>query len=850
MKKILYALMAASLLFACNKPAEQEPTPVKPEPTIEVEEVETLSADAQNFQVKVTATVAFDVVIPEEAAWLKYVGTKAAETKTLEFSVTKNEEENMRQTRVTLKPQDGTESKTFAVMQKAGAGIEISVESEDIYPVEGGTFELKVTSNVPFSASTEADWIDVSVTADKAILTLAPNSEPAVREAEVNFYREGTDKLIYVLKVKQSEPHVILNEVGYADLAAALAVYAELADGPATLTLAAGTHKGDIIIDETNMPLTIEGNGVAVLDGSIEIKKQAATISGLTICNSGEGSLPTLGTSYNYPHGIMLHSAGYGVTITNVTIDMTNLAENATGIFLLSEDSGYGHDIIRSTTVDGGAGHRLMQIYGGRASLTTNTFKNPYSSYAVRIGNENNDVVLASNTFEGPSACGVHFNNLKTSTITLGNGARDNNKFNGNISTPYKANADVTTEGNTFAPQVEYVDGVVNVLIDPNAMTTLTRVWGHYNGSKGDWDNAVTDCSNWNRNAVILGDYVYVTIAGNEIGKYGVAVFSRADGSYVRTITDGFPMEGRFWTSGIVKVPSYESTDIYVSNMAMGDSGQKLQIYRLTDPDSEGVPTRAETVLDGYEVPAGERYGDKMTFWGNDEDGLFSFVSFYVPESKNGQRTSIDFHIAGGAIDPQATEAPYLQTTKGAETGGIYITSSPAGTGDNATRQALYASNFSLRFIVMWYYGKPDGWYQTKMAEENGEAIYSNYSGMGNFDNNALDPRLFYLNGEEYLCYVTIEQDANQRSYGYLRLIRVPAATDPDGYHFRKALYDNRNNDNNFQRYALGDPDDFFAVGHEGTNKTGYCDVLTTDEGDIYILAGITSTGMSLFKVD
>ena len=45
------------------------------------------------------------------------------------------------------------------------------------------------------------------------------------------------------------------------------------------------------------------------------------------------------------------------------------------------------------------------------------------------------------------------------------------------------------------------------------------------------------------------------------------------------------------------------------------------------------------------------------------------------------------------------------------------------------------------------------------------------------------------------------------------------------------------------------DSDDFSAVGHETTNKTGYCDVAYRGD-DIYILSGVTSTGMSVFKVE
>ena len=58
-----------------------------------------------------------------------------------------------------------------------------------------------------------------------------------------------------------------------------------------------------------------------------------------------------------------------------------------------------------------------------------------------------------------------------------------------------------------------------------------------------------------------------------------------------------------------------------------------------------------------------------------------------------------------------------------------------------------------------------------------------------------------------------------------------------------------RENDMAFQRYPIGDPDDFLSVGHEGTNKTGFCDVASRGD-DVYVLSGITSTGISVFKVE
>ena len=98
---------------------------------------------------------------------------------------------------------------------------------------------------------------------------------------------------------------------------------------------------------------------------------------------------------------------------------------------------------------------------------------------------------------------------------------------------------------------------------------------------------------------------------------------------------------------------------------------------------------------------------------------------------------------------------------------------------------------------------------------------------MDNYDAYANDPILFFIGSERYIAYVTVLMDQDSKAYGYLRLIHVPVSGDiKANYVVQVAMWRIRNNDACFQRYAIGDPDDYFAVGHETTNKTGFCDVL------------------------
>lgn len=866
--------MAAAAVYAVDSCKQIPENPDVPQPTtiFEIDDLEALPAAAGTFTVGVNTNVDFTVEVQDDVNWLRYLSTKSAAPaesatkKSVEFEIDLNEEDAMRQARVKFLDSAGEQLKALTIIQKAGGGIEFETAPVDDVPVSGGVITIEVTSNVPYEARPEVDWITVkSVTATATELQIASNGTVEPRDGKVNFYREGTDNLIGFVEIHQMEPNVIVKtpegSIGFESIVMANLEYLALESGPVEIVLAKGTHKGDFAAHSAGVPLTLTGNGVATLDGTIEIDGAPVTVKDLTIAPSAEGTLPVFDTDFKYQHGIFVHRAGYGVRIENVSIDMSKLGADATGIFLLSEgENGTQTDIVKNCVVDGGsAGHRLMQAYGAKVNITGSTFKNPYSSYAVRFGNKGGQILLASNIFEGTAACAVHFNNLEESTITLGNGTKDNNKFTGTFEMNYKANTDVAAAAasNTFAPPVAYEGGKVSVIVDPNAPATLERVWGYYNGSRGEWDDEITSCPNWNRNGIISGKYVYVTIAGNEDGKYGVAVFDLFTGEYIRTITTGFTKEGRFWTCGIVKMAAEEGDVIYVCNMAMSssESSQDLVIYRLIEPDSEGVPTAAEVAM-RYTVPNGERYGDKMTAWGSSNDGLLTFVSFYHDSSVKQYRSFVEFLLTADVINPEphinATNANVIALAgkAGAQTGGIYLWASTT-TEDNATRQGIYASNFDIRFVSAYWYSKFEGYYNflTDRNHSWGEDPGSILTNVGYYDANALDPRLVFIDGIRYFVYTVVELDSASKSSGYLRMVRIPDATGNSGLPLFDVCWAVKDDASAFQRYPIGDPDDFLAVGHESTNKTGYCDIAYRGN-DIYVLSGVTSCGMSVFKVE
>ena len=131
MKKLINALfvaVAAFGLFAC-KPDEPQ-TPATPSTVFEIDDLEALPAEAGTFSVGITTNVPFTVSIPSDIAWLRYVDTKAAEAepgaarKVVTFEIDLNEEDAMRQARVSFLDSEGEALKNLTIIQKAGGGIE------------------------------------------------------------------------------------------------------------------------------------------------------------------------------------------------------------------------------------------------------------------------------------------------------------------------------------------------------------------------------------------------------------------------------------------------------------------------------------------------------------------------------------------------------------------------------------------------------------------------------------------------------------------------------------------------------------------------------------------------------
>jgi hypothetical protein len=496
---------------------------------------------------------------------------------------------------------------------------------------------------------------------------------------------------------------------------------------------------------------------------------------------------------------------------------------------------------VKNCTFNGVSGKRNAQLYAPKAELLDNTFKAGHASYGIRVGNGGKDsgdnyiggeIKLDGNTFKeagSADASAIQFYMLANTRVELGENTQD-----GSFKYLCAANNEwIFTNGNTFDPEYMYNSGTLELIPkkdEPVQGSLLTRVWGKYTASS-NWDDSITDRNEWDRNAVMTADKIYVAVAGANAGQYGVAVFNRESGRYLETITSGIETGGcTFNTCGIARM---EDGSIFVCNLAR--DGQTLKIYRL---DTE-AKTLSKIIT--YDVPSGARFGDVMTALGTSTDGLLSFVNYYNANSET-VPGYIEFRVSNGVWETTPVRSQLFQKKKDAnQMGGMYMFASSV----IGSRTALFASNNEVNYRMAWTYSTNpmDGWYISAQDGEGNTLPGSAFSDEGTFEKNMMDPRWFWWTDDnKYLVYVSVES-VDGKPAGYLRIVRMTGSTWFD-------QFKNTATETVSEKYPIGSADDLKATGALATSLTGYCDIYNDGEGGLYILAGITETGMSLFKMN
>lgn len=177
----LLTVLAVILLSSCN---EKQP---KEDPVLEAIKTE-YSVDAQGGVIKVDITTNLDITPTSNVDWIECMQTKTLEHKTISINVQANVACEPRTGSVTVK--GGDKSLEITISQDGEEVALSAAESAYQLPAEGGDITVKVTTNIDYTVSCDADWISRVETktsrTDVITFTAAPNlGNP--REAQISF---------------------------------------------------------------------------------------------------------------------------------------------------------------------------------------------------------------------------------------------------------------------------------------------------------------------------------------------------------------------------------------------------------------------------------------------------------------------------------------------------------------------------------------------------------------------------------------------------------------------------------------------------------------------------------------
>ncbi len=315
----------------------------------------------------------------------------------------------------------------------------------------GSTATFKVSSNVRYTVSTSAPWLEVvstkAVVDNTVTIKVLPTPCSYTRTGEV-YVMDAYDNKVQTIKIAQggTQP-VMVFDTGYKTLADAIAGVA---------TNAGVTKNGyvDIAISETQSPieeiLAIPESDMKYVVRVRSIgggKAENCVIRGIKINNTNvevhditvEPFVKSAGTttSMEYAYGIIVDKGTTKpVSVKNVIFKTTDEIveyKNATLFYAV----GTTGEINVSNCYFDARGSRVSQIYGGNVVFDGNTIIDGYPSYAIRVGQAGNGVKFVNNLVDTPVFVDVHSSSSNT-TVTIGDGTTDNNRYSSKVTTVVK----------------------------------------------------------------------------------------------------------------------------------------------------------------------------------------------------------------------------------------------------------------------------------------------------------------------------------------------------------------------------------------------------------------------------
>lgn len=165
-----------------------------------------VNQDGGEIVVEVKTNVDLDVEIPAQSSWIKYLSTKAMQTKKLSFSIEQNTQYDKREGQIIIKDKAGSLADTVFVYQAQKEAIVLSQNGYNV-PAAGGQVTIEIKTNVDFEVNMPDDkWVHListkALTSHTLLFEVDENKSYDARTASI-VVRDKNSKLQETITIKQ-----------------------------------------------------------------------------------------------------------------------------------------------------------------------------------------------------------------------------------------------------------------------------------------------------------------------------------------------------------------------------------------------------------------------------------------------------------------------------------------------------------------------------------------------------------------------------------------------------------------------------------------------------------------------
>ena len=172
-----------------------------------------VKAEGETIEVKLSANVDFEVIMPE-VDWVSQVAARALTEQTLYFKVAENKNYDSRSAEIVIINNVSQLSEKIIVSQQKATFLKLTKDEYNVSDF-GETISVEFKSNIEYGIQMpEVDWITASssarsVSADTLKFVVSPNETYNARSAEIIFY-DKNGSLKDTLKINQAQKNAIV----------------------------------------------------------------------------------------------------------------------------------------------------------------------------------------------------------------------------------------------------------------------------------------------------------------------------------------------------------------------------------------------------------------------------------------------------------------------------------------------------------------------------------------------------------------------------------------------------------------------------------------------------------------